>query len=276
MIAYIKELANELTDYYRQNEPMHNQLMVMLEVLTEELNKLEPRDFVVGTQFEFVRARRDIRSLSKLPLSTWHNHCQSLRDARRTGRTDALPNLAELPNPGDACTRIRTALDHYAGAGSNSVVRSFKFMTNSDVRIIVERDYKELSQILLPGHAWKSAVVMAGSILEAILYDLLTRDPATISRAMASPAAPPQGHTPKKDITKDTSRDEWKLIDLIDVTFEMGLLPKAQVDSIHQILREFRNFIHPKKEKKASHPCDEAVATLAKGALDYVCNHLDR
>jgi hypothetical protein len=55
---------------------------------------------------------------------------------------------------------------------------------------IIERDYKELTLVLFPGGAWKSTVIMAGSILEAILFDLLGSDPATQAKAMASQAAP--------------------------------------------------------------------------------------
>ena len=50
------------------------------------------------------------------------------------------------------------------------------------LRAIIERDYKKLSQTLMPDCAWKNAVVIAGSILEAVLYDLLTRDPARTTR----------------------------------------------------------------------------------------------
>jgi len=38
-------------------------------------------------------------------------------------------------------------------------------------------------------------------------------------------------------------------------------------------LRDYRNFIHPKKEIRTGYPCTEAEAFMAKGALDAVCNH---
>src|SRR5262249_46969295 len=138
----------------------------------------------------------------------------------------------------------------------------------------VERDYRELAVCLLPGGAWKSAVVLAGSILEAILYDQLTRDAARVAAAMASPKAPRKKGGVVKDITQDTAEAEWRLSDLIDVCVDLTILPQARADTIDQVLRDYRNFVHPRKELKAAHPCAEAEATLAKGALDAVCNHL--
>jgi hypothetical protein len=52
-------------------------------------------------------------------------------------------------------------------------------------------------------------------------------------------------------------------------------MPQARAASIDQVLRDYRNFVHPRKELKAAHHCTEAEATLAKGALDVVCNHLE-
>jgi hypothetical protein len=39
-------------------------------------------------------------------------------------------------------------------------------------------------------------------------------------------------------------------------------------------LRDYRNFVHPKKELRAQHPCTEAEALMSVGALEGVCNIL--
>ncbi len=108
---------------------------------------------------------------------------------------------------------------------------------------------------------------MAGSILEAILTDLLTRDTTISAKATSASAAPPR---------KNLSKGEWRLHELIQVSFELSLLPSDRAESIDQILRDYRNFIHPVKETRAKHPCTEAEALLSKGALDSVCNHLEQ
>ncbi len=62
--------------------------------------------------------------------------------------------------------------------------------------------------------------------------------------------------------------------DLIKVAADLNLIPKERAVAIDQVVRDYRNFVHPRKEIKAKHPCVEAEAMLAKGALDAVCNHL--
>lgn len=313
MIAYVQEIAKDLIS--RFESPQTDEFEIVpdrVHALVEELDRLDPRDFVPGAQFEFVEARIGTRALAKnTKPATWEDLLLGLANAQKEFSTAAI-QLEELKRgtaiecaPGNdptaaiqkirdrlevlsdrvdraqdrlyeatqVCERVVTVLDSYAGRGSQAVVRSFAFVRNADLRSIIERDYKEFCQILFPGHAWKSAVVMAGSILEAILHDLLTHDAARIAQAMKSAKAPKKAGV-VKNIQLNTSADEWKLIDLIEVSVDLGLLPASRADTIDQVLRDYRNFVHPKKEIKATHPCTEAEATLAKGALDGVCNHL--
>lgn len=80
---------------------------------------------------------------------------------------------------------------------------------------------------------------MAGSILEAVLYDVLTKDQSALSKATSSAKAP-KG----KDITKG----EWKLSNLIEVATDTGILPQDRANTVDQVLRDYRNFVHPKKK----------------------------
>ena len=59
------------------------------------------------------------------------------------------------------------------------------------------------------------------------------------------------------------------------VAAAIGILKKEREPAIDQILRKYRNFIHPLAEIRGGIPCTEAEALLAKGALDSVCNDLD-
>jgi hypothetical protein len=313
MIAYVQQIAKDLISRLQWwDEETVKSIAVRFEALAEELDRLDPRDFGLGAQFDFVEARLQVRLLAKTTQKEWdywaemvNGHPQrqgpwiaQLDDLHNgthpqltQGRDKALieeeirGKLAgmaaernryedEFQRASKACERTIEVLTAYAGHGSKAVTRSFTFVHNADLRSIIERDYKELALILIPGAAWKSAVVMAGSILEAILYDLLTRDAALIAKAMASPKAPTKGTTAVKDITNNTSENEWKLVNLINVAVDLNLLPQERAHTIDQILRNYRNFVHPRKEIKEAHPCTEAEATLAKGALDGVCNHL--
>jgi hypothetical protein len=110
---------------------------------------------------------------------------------------------------------------------------------------------------------------MAGSILEAILFDQLAADPAVFAQAQANK------HAPKyKGVVKDLVAGDWKLADLINVAADLGVITQDRAKTFDQVLRDYRNFVHPKKEIKAQHSCSEAEALMARGALDGVCNHL--
>lgn len=237
MIAYIKKITDEIAQLQDDGKAFE-----LLRVLPAELDRLDTRDFLPAGRYDFVLLRARAHSWGRITMIS-----TELRQIRAFGKS------------------VSACLDLYGGEGSRAVSRSFSFVTDAGLRNIIERDYRELSLILLPGGAWKSVVVMSGSILEAILYDQLTKDAATKSRAVAASTAP-RG--------KDISRDEWRLHDLIRVAVELTILPATRADSIDTILRDYRNFVHPKKELRSAHPCTEAEALLSKGALDSVCNHL--
>src|SRR5260370_10276040 len=69
---------------------------------------------------------------------------------------------------------------------------------------------------------------------------------------------------------------DWKLYNLIEIAVDIKMLPTDPANTIHQVLRDYRNFVHPKKEIRAAHPCTEAEAMLSLGALDSGCNYLEK
>ncbi len=105
--------------------------------------------------------------------------------------------------------------------------------------------------------------------LEAVLSDILSGG-HYYTAAMSSTKTPRRNGFPL-----DIKEKEWKLINLIEVSVEVGVIPETRAKAIDQILSDFRNFIHPKKELRAMHSCSEAEAFLAKGALDSILNHLE-
>jgi hypothetical protein len=172
--------------------------------------------------------------------------------------------------------KLIAVLDAYGGPGSQAVVRSFAWMTNTDLRKIVERDFRELTLVLFPSGAWKSSVVLAGSILEAILYDRLTQDGSWVAKAMSATKAPKKKGGIVKDIAANAEEDEWKLAFLIKVASELAVIPEVREETIDRVLREYRNLIHPHKEYREQQACTEAEAMMALGALMGVCDYLEK
>ena len=69
--------------------------------------------------------------------------------------------------------------------------------------------------------------------------------------------------------------DELSLEDLIVLATAVGLIDKADEETFDRVLRNYRNFVHPKREIKDERDCTEGRAFMAKGALDAMCDHFD-
>lgn len=251
MVMHIKSIALEVIKSCKKGVD-HGPLFDLFPEIVAEIDKLDPQDFVAAHQGEFLLCRRELKK--------W------------AGRTSFTED--QLNAPRAAAEKLIAVIDEYQGSGSGGAKRDFSFVADVDVRGIVERDYEEVNQQLLPGRSWKSSVVMSGSILEAVLYDQLTCTPTRVAAAMGSGQAPRKRGGAVRDITVDTRADEWSLSNLIEVAVDIGVLPGNRANSIDQILRDWRNFVHPRKELRSSHSLSEAEATAAKGMLDGVLNHL--
>jgi hypothetical protein len=208
--------------------------------LATELSALRTSDFEAGARADFVNARGMIRR-----VATWASNSE---EAYQRAFAPILP-----------------VLDGYRGEGSGGTVRLFPYVHQTSLRRIIERDYLELTVKLFPAGAWKSTVVLAGSILEAILLDLL-------SDANRAPSAEANPKGPRKPM----SSGDWKLVQLIAVAVDLGLLPASSAASIDEVLRNYRNFVHPRLELRENRQLGEAKALLALGALKDVCDHFDR
>lgn len=258
MVQYIKELAATI-QLAKQNQlgqgaqKIHGvdvpDIHSLFKGFSEELERLDPRDFDPAVRHDFVVLRVAMRNWAK-------GHIGNAKKAS-----------ADAEN-------MSTLLDSYQGAGSGAAIRSFHFVTNPDVKKIVERDYRELSQRAFPDGSWKSTVILSGSILEAVLHDILTKDATATAAAMAAPRAPNKAGGGKKDITRDDYQNEWRLNDLIKVACDLHILPYEDEKAIHHVLREYRNLVHPRAEIALSVHISEGHATASKGMLDVILDQL--
>jgi hypothetical protein len=208
------------------------------------LSLLNPADFAPEVRAEFMTLSASVKRWA---------------DGRMTGGSKTL-----LSSYAD---RLAAALSRH-GPMSQGPSRRFPWLSDKDLRWVVERDYVELSKLLMPAGAWKSAVVLAGSVTEAILVDLLTKDSGRVELAKKSPAA-------RNGSGALIPEAKWRLNHLIAIATDIGLIPERRAQTFDQVLRDYRNFVHPLKEIRSQHQCAEAEAFMAKGALDALCNHLD-
>lgn len=100
-----------------------------------------------------------------------------------------------------------------------------------------------------------SAIFLAGSILESVLLNCAMQNDALFKKTMSI----------KKNQNKDFSK--WVLDDFIDISKEVGLI-KQDMKMFCDVIREFRNYIHPHKEIKNGFTPDMHTAKMCFNTLE--------
>jgi hypothetical protein len=85
-----------------------------------------------------------------------------------------------------------------------------------------------------------AATVMMGGLLESLLLARINGSPdkAAVFRSIAAP---------RDKAGKTLALPDWKLVNMVEVSHELGWITKSAKDVGH-VLRDFRNYIHPHKE----------------------------
>ncbi len=122
------------------------------------------------------------------------------------------------------------------------------FVSDDKLRGMVKRDRWELDQCLQHG-LWKSAIVLAGSLVEAVLADYFL----TIS---------PKRRTPEEVLKAG-------LASLIDWAANDRLI-SSQTKQLSTVLRHYRNLIHPGRERREEQDCDGETAQVANILLGKI------
>lgn len=241
MTAHIIRLVEDFEKLLKSE--LKGNIFTTAKTISKELEELNTLEVSPMHRYDFVKSREAFNSLSE--------------SRQYSGSDDAFFM--------DKSRALIQALEHYGKINSLTSSRSFNFITNELLREIIKRDYKELTHTLMPDGAWKSAVIISGSILEAILYDQLTSERYNLLALECRSAPKFRGEV--------KPLDEWKLKEMITVAEKIECLPPQRAKSIDQVLRDYRNFVHPLVEIRSEHPCTQAEALMAQGALEAVCNH---
>jgi hypothetical protein len=127
--------------------------------------------------------------------------------------------------------RLETALEESTNVPVTEK-REFKFVSDSNLKAIIERDYEEIQRAFI-SQCWKSVMILCGGAIEAILTDLLLINKTAAMSAKCAPKG--------DDITR------WGLSKLIDVAVELQLV-SAGIQKLSHPLKEYRNLVHPGNE----------------------------
>ncbi|MCY4657786.1 MAG: hypothetical protein OXC80_13355 [Gammaproteobacteria bacterium] len=126
-----------------------------------------------------------------------------------------------------------------------------KLPVDLSISNIIRSRLDEAQSVLRVG-ACLSAIILWGSVLEAVLLGSAQEDPVRFNKAKASP----------KTLGTVKPFNNWNLSQFIDVAYEIGIIG-PDVKEFSQGLREFRNFIHPKKQLESNFKPDDHTAGIS-------------
>lgn len=155
--------------------------------------------------------------------------------------------------------RLKIAIEEPTNAPVTET-RQFGFITDLNLRAIIERDYSEIQRAYI-ALCWKSVIILCGGVIEAILTDLLKSNGTAAKVAKSAPK--------NSDITR------WDLSNLIDVAVELSLV-SAGVEKLSHPIREYRNLVHPGNELRSKLRFDAEEAKIAVEVLNIVHRDLSR
>ena len=151
-----------------------------------------------------------------------------------------------------------------------SLVVAGVFVTDPALQASLRLDISSANHDLANAE-WKSATVLAASVVESLLLWSLTQRPtANIIAAIAALAARPVPfHCPDPPL----DRPAWTLRPYIEVAAELKIITERTAIQARQAA-DYRNLIHPGRAQRLAQHCSRGTALAAVAALELVVSDL--
>jgi len=158
--------------------------------------------------------------------------------AARTTYTNAL--LAAKRSLVVVRGSVATVQDSTPAVATTDAQPNFAPLANDPkMQMILIRRWDEI-QSCIDARAHLSATVMMGGMLESLLLARINGSPNRTAVFTANGA-------PRDRVGATLPLADWKLVKMVEVGHELGWITKSARD-VGNVLREFRNYIHPHKE----------------------------
>lgn len=155
--------------------------------------------------------------------------------------------------------------------GQINLNKELDFVSDGNLRAMVERDCKEVNAAAKAGAA-KSVIVLCGSIIEALLYDLLkTKESEANQTANRLVEKNKLYKKPPEELNR------WAAEAMILVSHEM--YPEKitkNASKLANVLRDYRNLIHPGKEDREKITFDQNIASIAISVVNLIISGLEK
>ena len=141
------------------------------------------------------------------------------------------------------------------------------FIDDKDLQVVIEKRLDELERVFSV-NANLSTIILSISSIEGIFKHIASIFKTAIS---ASPDYPIKKDGKKKDFHRLTIEEIYKLL------LERDILQRIEnFDQIYTLFRNYRNFIHPQKEKKKLWPVGLGQAQMAIGLLNATIDQISK
>lgn len=221
--------------------------------LTDLINQL-PSELLVLPSQQYTELVSSVATI-KSALQIWKLRDYSLDKIRGLGDYNPI-------------SFIRRALSMCPDEFPSKDTADLKFMEDGDLRVNLEIDISATNQALSNGE-WKATTVLAGSIIEALLlWRLKQHDQEEVKTAINT-------LLDEGILNSNPGRnlDKWKLHSFIEVGAKLEVIGKETAQQA-RLAREYRNLIHPGREKRLGQKCDRGTALSAVAAVERVISDL--
>lgn len=139
-----------------------------------------------------------------------------------------------------------------------TISKSFDFISDPRIKRILERDYGEIQRNIISAN-WKSAIILSGGAIEALILDYVHNDEQTAKASSKAPSEP--------------NLDKWHLNDLIEVAVDAKMVG-SEIAKLSHTVREYRNLIHPGVEVRSGLKVEPEEAKIAVEVLNILIREL--
>ena len=202
---------------------------------------------------EFARLTIDMLEYRRL-AEDLGNYAPGPADRAATDRRlseEVIEQLRLLLEPTERLTREEAAFL----AKDVRAINVFDVDVPVDFQMVIADRLEEI-EICFENHAMLAVVILCGSTLEGLLYEVAKKHPADYNRTSAAP---------QRD-GKVRPLSEWSLNDLLNTSRELGVLGEDVSKFAHSV-REFRNYIHPQQQVKEGFRPRQVTAQIAHQVL---------
>lgn len=215
---------------------------------TKQVSSVDEIDLLKAVAFAWFQTHRPhvVAHPSNPDLSGTDSSYRTIMDA--TGRHTTRARYSEsLLSARHSLVEVRSVIATNLHATSSATTSHTSdappnfapLVADPNMQAILQRRWAEV-QRCLAGSANLAATVMMGGLLESLLLARINGSPDKPG-VFTTPAAP------RDKLGKTLALSEWKLVKMVDVAHELTWITKSAKD-VGNVLRDFRNYIHPHKE----------------------------